>query len=185
MSLELRIDNLGRPGRRSKPISAEYVRDVEEADLELLAVAPRGTTAPTIQRITDRHHQLARLLASGMKDGEAALTVGYDISRVSIIKQSPAFQDLLAVYRSEVDRQFSSTLNEMAGLGRDALATLRERLEENPDDFSNRELMSLTTEMVDRTVDEGDRATAPTRIELVAPEVGEDKASPADEDANK
>lgn len=165
--LGLNIVNLGGPGRPAKPLEASVVRALNQADLELAAVTERHSQPPAIKRITDRHHALARLLAAGTGEGEAALILGYDVSRVSILKNSPAFVELLDLYRSEVDREFATTLDHMAGLSRDALIELRERLEETPEKFSNRELLSVLTDMVDRADIDGGDAKLPTRIELV------------------
>lgn len=166
MDLGLNIVNLG-PGRPRKPLEATSVRPLVEADLELAATVERHSQPPAIKRITDRHHALARLLAAGTPEGEAAMILGYDNSRVSILKQSPAFQELLALYRAEVDREFATTLDHMAGLSRDALLELRQRLEDEPEKFSNRELLSVVNDMVDRADVDGGDSKLPTRIELV------------------
>jgi hypothetical protein len=167
MDLGLNIVDLKRSGRPAKPLTAEVLRPMTEADLELALTTERASAPPPLKRITDRHHALARLLAAGTPEGEAALILGYDNSRVSILKQSPAFQELLALYRSEVDREFATTLDHMAGLSRDALLELRQRLEEEPDKFSHRELLAIVTDMVDRADVDGTDAKLPTRIELV------------------
>jgi hypothetical protein len=169
--LGLNIVNLGGPGRPAKPLEAVVLRDLNTADLELAAATERHSQPPALKKITDRHHALARLLASGTKEGEAAMILGMDNSRVSILKNSPAFVELLDLYRSEVDREFATTLDHMAGLSRDALLELRERLEDNPDKFSNRELLSVIGDMSDRSDGAGSDAKLPTRIELVAQEV--------------
>jgi len=171
MSLDLNIVKIGA-GRPARPLSVIVSREVNDADMELLATVPRNTSAPTLQRITDRHHALARLLAAGTPEGEAAIALNYTPSRVSVIKASPAFGELLALYRSEVDREFAGVLDHMSGLSRDAILELRDRLEDDPAKFSNRELLSITTDMVDRSAGDSGRVAAPTRIELVAPEVG-------------
>lgn len=174
MTLNLNIEKLAGRGRRAVPLEFEVRRELEDVDFEALAVTDRGVVAPDLKRITDRHHALARLLASGMSEGDAALTLGYDNSRVSILKGSPAFQELLALYRDEVDREFAGMLDHMAGLSRDALLELRERIEDDPTKFSNRELLSITTDMIDRSLGKTeDTKNKPTVIELVAPEPGE------------
>ena len=102
MVLNLNIDKLAGPGRLPMPIEVEYVRELNEADLALMAAAPLGSQPPALKRLTDRHHALARLISAGTPEGEAALILGYDISRVSILKNSPAFQELLALYNGFV-----------------------------------------------------------------------------------
>ena len=170
--LNLNIAKMAGPGRLPLPLDAEYVRDIEEADLALMAIQPLGSVPPALKRITDRHHSLARLLAAGVPDNEAALITGYDISRVSILKNSPAFQELLALYQAETKREFTTTLEHMAGIARDAALILRERMEENPDRFTNNELVKMNTEMVDRTKNDADGIIdLPEVIELTAPDI--------------
>jgi hypothetical protein len=172
MTLNLNIEKLAGPGRLPAQISVEYVRDITEADLQLMSVQPLGSTPAPIKKLSDRHHALARLLAAGTGEGEAAFILGYDISRVSILKNSPAFQELLALYQREAKQAFSSVLEHMAGLSRDAVLELRDRIENNPERFSNNELMKITVDFTDRTVDRVlENNDLPTLIELVAPEL--------------
>lgn len=74
------------------------MRVLGPADLALLA-SERGSTAPSIKRIRDRHHSLARCLATGMKNSEASLVTGYDPSRISILLKDPTFAALVDDYR--------------------------------------------------------------------------------------
>lgn len=150
MSLNLNIDRAAGPGRPALRLEARVDRELNPADLGLLSVV-KGSVSVPLKKLSDRHHALARLLASGTPEGEAALILGYDISRVSILKQSPAFQELLALYRREVDFEFSTVLEHMAGLSRDALLEIRERLEENPEDFATKDLLAIVNDMADRT----------------------------------
>jgi hypothetical protein len=169
MSLNLNIAQLAGPGRRPSSVVGEYVRDLEAADMNLFATVDLGSPAPQLKKLSDRHHAVARLIASGVSEASAAMTLGYETSRIAALKASPAFQELLALYRRDVDSKFSTVLDHMAGLSRDALLELRERMEEEPLKFSNRELLSIATELTDRTKtgDEFDK-NLPTRIELVA-----------------
>jgi hypothetical protein len=168
MDLGLNIVDMKRAGRPAKPLTAEIVRPLNEADRELALTVERHSKPPEIKRLSDRHHALARLLASGTPEGEAAMILNYDVSRVSILKNSPAFQELLRLYRREVDQQFATTLDHMAGMTRDALMELRDRIEEEPEKFSNNELLRIVTEMADRAEVDGGDAKLPTRIEIVA-----------------
>ena len=171
MGLDLNIASISGPGRLSRPLDYEVERPLNEADLAILATVPKGSVAPTLQRITDRHHSLARLLASGMPEAEAAIHTGYDISRISILKGDPAFQELQALYRKDARDQFISNLEHMGGLSRDAILELRRRIEDQPERFSVNELTRIATEMQDRVplTDPLD-TLAPELIELVAPD---------------
>lgn len=169
-ALGLNIATLAGPGRPVVPVNAEYLRDLTEADIALMALQPLGSQPPGLKRVTDRHHMLARLLAGGMPEGEAAIVTGYDVSRISILKNSPAFEELLALYRAEAHREFASALEHMGGLARDAILELRDRLEENGERFSNNELIKMATELTDRTEGREEAKVRPEIIELVAPE---------------
>jgi len=186
MSLDLKIvdvERLAGPGRLAAPIDYEVVREINEGDLQALASKNLGSEPPALKRITDRHHSLARLLAAGTPEAEAALITGYDISRVSILKNSPAFQELLALYRDESKREFVSVLDQMARVGRTALSLLEDRLEDAPDRFTNNELKNLSIETTDRTIDTGPNFDKlPHIIELVAPESPEGAARTEDDE---
>lgn len=178
MDLDLNIEHLavGR-GRPRKKLDFEVVREINEADLALISQVPVQSAATGLKKLSDRHHSLARLLASGTPEGEAALITGYDPSRVSILKANPAFGELIEVYRKEVDFEFSTTLQHMAGLSRDAILELRDRMEEDPEKFTNQELRALVSDLTDRVSrDEGtgNKPSFPSIVELVAPESGGD-----------
>lgn len=182
MTLNLNIDKLAGPGRLARPVQVEYVRDITEADLQLMATQPLGSSPPPLKRLTDRHHSLARLLAAGTSEADAALITNYDASRISILKNSPAFQELLDLYRLEVKREFATVIDHMAGLSRDAVIELRERIEETPERFTNNELLKLVTDFTDRTIDRVlDDTRMPTVIELVAPESISSQSKAGDE----
>jgi hypothetical protein len=141
-------------GRASKPISAVQVRELDASDLALMN-EERGTKAAPLKRLSERHHALARCLSSGMADGDAAITCGYVLSRVSILKQDPAFQELLSFYRNDVQSKYLDMHGVLAGLSLDAAMELRERLEAdmNAEDktLSVGQLIELTKVGADRT----------------------------------
>lgn len=177
LDLDLDLDTVAGPGRPQKRLEFAVVRDLGAADFELLKHADRGVVPANLQRITDRHHALARLLATGMSDGEAAMVTGYDPSRVSILKNSPAFVELLELYRKEITREFTTIHEHMSGLTKDALLELRQRVEDDPQKFTPRELLQIVNDMSDRSGDDADFAKLPTRIEIVAPGMSDDDSA--------
>lgn len=141
-------------GRAAKPLSAVQIRDLDEVDVALLA-EEKGAKAPPLKRLSERHHALARCLASGMAEGDAAVTCGYVSSRVSILKADPAFQELLAFYRQDVNVKYLDMHGVLAGLSLDATMELRERLEADIEadekKISVGQLIELTKLGADRT----------------------------------
>lgn len=141
---------LARAGRRPQAVSAELVREITEADVALLAVAGE-TKAPPLKRLRDRHHALARMLASGLPEGEAAIVCGYDPSRVSVLKADPTFQALLKFYRDAVEPHYADLHERLSGLSIDAVEELRGRLEDEPESVSTALLLDIATKGADRT----------------------------------
>lgn len=128
----------------------EYVRDLTAADLALLD-GPKTYPVQTLRKISHRHRTLARLLAQGLRPGQAAIICGYEPHTVSILQTDPAFRELVALYTQEVDTAFASTNENMAALTDEALHELRQRLEDEPDGFTHTQLLSIVKEMADRT----------------------------------
>jgi hypothetical protein len=138
-----------RSGRQSVPLTAEFVREIEVADLQMPAT--KIQTAPPIKKIRDSHHALARVLVTAGSEAEASAITGYSPSRISILKADPQFKELLEFYRQEGATAVADLRNRMAGMALDALQELQERLEEKPDDFGNVLLKDIVKEMADRT----------------------------------
>lgn len=150
MDLGLDIANLSARGRRAVPLEAQVVRELRGEDLALLA-QPGEIQPIELKRLSDRHHGLARALASGISEGEAAVMFGYDQSRVSILKSSPAFRELLELYRDVKDTEFADMTARLAGLAKDAVLILQDRLEDAPEDISTGQLLQIATMGADRT----------------------------------
>lgn len=147
--LGLDITGLTRRGRKPSQAGAVVVRPLCEADVASLA-QPAPDNAP-LKRLSERHHALARLLARGVKPGEAAAALGYDVARVSILQNSPAFEELIAFYQGTLDAEFADFAEQMGGLALDAVLILRDRLEENPSALSPGQLLEVAKFGADRT----------------------------------
>lgn len=141
-------------GRAALPLHAGQVRELDEGDLALLQ-QEKGSTAPPLKRLAERHHALARCLASGMEPGQAAVTCGYSASRVSILQADPAFQELLEFYREDVNKAYRDLHERLAGLSLDATDELSARLEEEMQaeekKFSVGQLLEIAKMGADRT----------------------------------
>jgi hypothetical protein len=141
-------------GRAPKPIAAVVVRELEKNDL-LLLDGEKGSKPSALKRLTERHHALARNIASGMAPGEAAIIQGYSLSRVSILQNDPAFKELLKFYREDAERPFRDLHNRLAGMSMDAAEELAARLEEDMQaedkKISIGQLMEITKLGADRT----------------------------------
>lgn len=148
--MDLDFDSLRTKGRAAKKIDAKVVRELDATDLACLG-AEKGSTSSPLKRISERHHALARNLASGMPEGEAAIVCGYDLSRVSILKSDPTFKELLTFYRKDVQNAYRGMHDRLFGVSMDALDELSNRLEDTPDTLSVGQLIELTKMGADRT----------------------------------
>ena len=150
MDLGLDVERLTKPGRRVAAIGGSVVRELAPSDLEALGEA--GHSEPTeLKRLSDRHHALARMLALGEPMSVVCSALGYTPSRVSVLKASPAFQELLALYQDEKQEQFVDFVARAAGLATDAVGVLQDRLEEKPDDVSTNALIEIAKMAADRS----------------------------------
>lgn len=157
MSLIDEIVGLGGPrlkGRAHRPVvDAQKLRELTPADLALLELEGNRTTSASkpIARLNQRHHGLARALAGGMKDTEAAIVTGYDPSRISILKGDPTFRALVDFYRENLDKVFSDLHEKMAGLSAEAADRLRDLLENDENVLSASVLLDILKATADRT----------------------------------
>ncbi len=149
-------------GRAAASLFAEIEDAISESDVALLA-EERGVAAPKIVQLRERHHALARLIAEGKKPGEAALIARYSQSRVSILMADPAFLELIAHYRENIEREFVDFQRKLAELGVDAATVLQERLEDAPEEISDALLLRLVEVSADRT---GHGPTAKTEVNI-------------------
>jgi hypothetical protein len=87
----------------------------------------------------------------GQTDWEISLALGYSPSRISVLKADPTFRELLSFYEKQQADLKLDISTRLTGISMEALETLQQRLDDDPEDFSNRELMDLAELSLDRT----------------------------------
>lgn len=137
-------------GRAAKPVVAAELRRLEASDIALLATE-KGVKAPSITKLRDSHHALARCLASGLRPAEASIVTGYSNSRISILQADPTFAELVEFYRSVETEALADLQRRMATMALDALQELHDRLLEDPEKISSSMLLEVIKTMADRT----------------------------------
>lgn len=141
-------------GRKRKEVSADYDRDLEQKDIETLALlkdGDLGARTPPLQKLRHRHHHLARALAQGASEAEASLITGYQVASISILKNDPAFKELLGYYQAQKEEILVDFFERLKMLGLHTVDELLDRLDARPDEFSNEELQKLLEAAADRT----------------------------------
>lgn len=138
-------------GRMVSPLEVEVLDAIDVSDLVERAASPLPTSeAPSIAKLRQIHHEIARLLASGLNETEVAASTGYSISRISILKQDPSFKELLTYYSRKSEEVFVDVRKRLAMLGTDAVAELQDRLDFKPDSLTNTQLIEITKATLDR-----------------------------------
>lgn len=100
-----------------------------------------------IKKLRDHHHLVARLVAEGKRTTDIALETGLSISRVSILKGDPTFQQLVEMYRLNQrqleEAAFYDTAKKRALAASQGWDEINDRLADTPENISNRELVEF------------------------------------------
>ncbi len=142
MDLELEIT---RPhGRAVKELFPVVVRELDATDLGLLSVE-RGVQKPisNLKRLSERHKNVARLVARGYTNCQVALMTGYTEPTISNLKHDPAFQELQAIYSREVDIDFATADEKLVGIFHDSMDQLRDKLDQSAESEDEKEKLSV------------------------------------------
>jgi hypothetical protein len=137
-------------GRKAHAIGAEVLRELTASDLGLLATE-RSIQPTHVQRITERHHALARCLATGMSATEAGLCTGYTASRISVLRGDPSFEELIAFYTQAKDVKVRDLNEKLVDVASEAAAILLDRMDLDPDKLNEDFLLDAVKVGADRT----------------------------------
>lgn len=117
----------------------------------------RGEQKPkklsTLSMLSERHRNLARLIAMGKTDWECSIITGYTVSRISLLKSDPAMKNLIAHYSEEKDIVYVQAHEKIAQLNSTALDIMQERLEdpEHVAEMSDAQIMKIIEASSDRS----------------------------------
>lgn len=144
------MEHLRTRGRAAKEVEFEVIGPLTGADLALLD-GEKGSKPSALKRLGERHHALARLIAEGRRPSEAAMIMGYDVSRVSILQDDPAFAELVKFYAADQAQVYRGLHEKLAGISSDAMDLIQDRLETVGDKVPLKELRELAQMGADRT----------------------------------
>ena len=156
MGFDIRLKHRGRTA-----VSLPAVLGVRALTPEDVAALPRGQgQGPSpLQRVSARHRRLAKAVASGMTRSQVARMFGLTPVRVGQLLEDPTFKELVARRAQEIDAAEIGYIELANDVACDALSTLQDRLEDDPDEFTADELTRIAQVI-------GDRAGfAPKRVE--------------------
>jgi len=152
-------------GPARKPVNAQFVRQLTEEDRGVLAEDRRPSTQ-RLQRLTSRHHALARYIALGYSRENAAILAGYATITVnSVFMNDPSFLELVTFYREQETGTVRDLQEKMLGIGLEAAELLQQRMEEQPDKLTVGQLLEIHKTMADRTGN-GPRQVTETNVNI-------------------
>lgn len=132
------------------PLTAD---DVQAAQAHVEAGSPSlgVITSSPLQRLRQNHHRLAQYLSMGMSDIQAGALCNYSANRISILRNDPAFRELLAHYAANQKEEFSDFVAASADLSLDMVAHLREMLETAPERITPTIALEAIRTLADRS----------------------------------
>lgn len=136
--------------KAAMPLEMQVSRELTPEDMLVRSATPVNSKPAGLKQLRAVHHKLAQQLAMGVKEGEASLATGYSLSRISILKADPAFQELMAFYQGSQKEAYVDVVQRMAGLATTAVEVMQERLEEHPDGIATKDLNSILKTAADR-----------------------------------
>lgn len=142
------------PGR---PVAKPEILSVSPLTKEDITsfVPEEANTTNNVKQFRDSHHMVARLFAMGLRPGEVARRVGYSLARVSTLRSDPAFQELIAVYRKDVDEIFRENADEyfetVAANRVIAARRINDLLTDEDRDLTPAQLIAIHSDSADRT----------------------------------
>jgi hypothetical protein len=138
----------------AKERSIISVKPLVREDLAALR-EPRDTK--TLMKLRDPHHRVARLVASGLRPDAVVARSGYSMTRYQTLKNDPAFKQLVAEYRKEVDKVWAESVDDFHEMAVSnmlkAERQIAEKLEEADElgeTLPTRDLIAISRDAADR-----------------------------------
>ena len=144
------MSNITTTGRRAAEAELELLGAIEPSDLVARAEGV-CSEVPTLNKIRAIHHDIAKMLAQGMKPSYISSVLNYSLSRISTLQRDPAFKELVTYYNKGNEVAFADVRKQIATLSSDAVAELSARLEEQSDSISTANLLEIAKLSLDRS----------------------------------
>lgn len=134
----------GKAGINKSPLEVTVVRALDESDLPAIKNPPPvGAAVQVVKSLRNSHHRLAELVAKGTAGAEISLITGFSQSYISNLHRDPAFSDLVSYYAEQNKIVYVDAMERLKGLGVDAIEKLHEKLNDEAQPWSPRELMEV------------------------------------------
>lgn len=78
---------------------------------------PLDLTLPLVERYRESHHSIARMIAIGQTDSMIRRNTGLSLRRLTLLKASPSFQELIEFYSQQIAEKVDATVDAYIDLG--------------------------------------------------------------------
>lgn len=133
------------------------ITEVTELTREDLKELKGSREIVTLDRFRDPHHRLARLIASGLRNGELVRQSGYSYNRIGSLMPDPAFQNLIQHYRDMVDEAFVGGVDAYHELATANMLKAERMLAEKLDEADENNTLLPTRDLIAISRDAADR----------------------------
>jgi hypothetical protein len=154
-------------GRNVLEVNYALVRELVAEDLPRLTATPDSLRKgiPQVKVLRQGHHLIAKAIASGKSLAEVSAISGYSQSAISVLRNDPAFIELVALYADDLKKVYLDVHERMAAFSISTLEELQERFENNPETFTKRELLDMFTALADRAIPSAKGGPAPQAVQ--------------------
>lgn len=130
------------------PLTQEHIVAAEEFLESGVSIEPQKS----IKELRHSHHRAAQFVALGLDDVTVSRLANYSPGRIAILRNDPAFMELVAHYSTEVHEEWADFVSTAKDLSMDVLGVIRDKLEDTPNaQLSLNTLSDLLKTLADRT----------------------------------
>jgi hypothetical protein len=122
------VNNTVTRRRKAQPPKILVARPLTREDLVHLN-APRAPHR--VAAFRESHHRLARLVASGLRTEQVLEISGYSYNRLSVLKQDPAFKELISQYQAQGNAKLAEIVDETEATAVSNLRRMEKMVEEH------------------------------------------------------
>jgi hypothetical protein len=148
------IEGLLEPSDLAALASGELKQKVDEAEQhaqEVVTAAAEPVDNPAdLKKLRERHHAVARLLASGVSPGLVATITGYTPQYISILQNGPAFKELLGLYKMQMGSNTMVLTEKLRTVAMEAVEKIEKKVRTD-EDLSVSDLVGVAKLGLDRS----------------------------------
>lgn len=126
-----------------------------DADGNVVSLPPRAPLPADelfdVQRIRERHHSVARLVASGLQHSVVAKITRYTEAYLSVLLKAPAMRELIGHYKTRHDAAAGIVGEQLRTLSMTSVEELQRRINDAPDSVATSELTAIAKLGLDRS----------------------------------